>query len=152
MHYSNMRVACYIATVLFLVSACAGKDDVAPVDTDKQAFEDLRAELNTAIDDPERAEHAVRIVTVLEQDLAELRQRVTTRKQRVLALNAAYDTPRSEFDAYFEKVRLEILKSKQRAVEAREELLSYMTEEELESISRSQSKAMKSIVKSIQSI
>jgi hypothetical protein len=152
MRYSNMRVASYFAIVLFLVSACAGKDDVTPVDADKQAFEDLRAEMTTIIDDPERAENVLRIVSALEQDLAELRERVTIRKQRVLELNADYDTPRSEFDAYFEEVSSEILESKQRAVDAREELLSYMTEEELNSLSKSESKAMRNITKSIQSI
>ena len=151
MRYSNMRVACYTAFFLFLVSACASKDEVAPVDADKQAFEDLRAEIIAVIDDPERAENAVRIVSVLEQDLAGLRERVVARKQRVMALNAGYDTARSEFEAYIEEVNLEILKGKQRAVESRRELSSYMTEDELKAITKSESKAMQNIVKSIQS-
>jgi hypothetical protein len=152
MRNSKMRVVCYFAVLLFLVSACASKDEVAPVDADKQAFEDLRAEINAVIDDPERAENAVRIVSILEQDLAGLRERVATRKQRVLELNADYDTPRSEFEAYFEEVSLEILESKQRAVESRRELSSYMTEDELKAITKSESKAMQNLVKSIQSI
>jgi hypothetical protein len=152
MRYLDMRGASFCVFLLFLLSACAGKDDVAPIDADAQAFADLRAEIIAVIDDPERAENAVRIVSILEQDLAGLRDRVATRKLRVQELNADYDTPRSEFESYFEEVSQEILESKQRAVESRRELSSYMTEDELKAITKSESKAMQNVVKSIQSI
>jgi Mg2+ and Co2+ transporter CorA len=152
MRYSNVRFACYCVFLSFFVTACAGKDDVAPIDVEKQAFADLRAEINAVIDDSERAENAVRIVSTWEQDLARLREGVAARRQRVLEINADYDTPRSEFESYFEDVRSEILKSKQRAVESYREFSSYMTEDELDAISKSQTKAMKAFSKTIESI
>lgn len=152
MRCSNVRFTFYCVFLSFFVTACAGKDDVAPVDVEKQAFADLRAEIHAVIDDSERAENAVRIVSTLEQDLVRLRESIAARRQQVLELNADYDTPRSEFESYFEDAKSEILKNKQRAVESYRELSSYTTEDEMDAISKSQTKAMNAFSKNIQSI
>jgi hypothetical protein len=152
MRYTSVRFACYFIFLSFFITACAGKDDVAPTDVEKQAFADLRAEIVAVVDDSERAENALRIVSTLELDLARFRESIAARRQRVLELNANYDTPRSEFESYFEDVTSEILKSKQRAVESYRELSTYMTEDELDAISKTQSNAMDAFSKTIQSI
>jgi hypothetical protein len=152
MRYTSVRFACYFVFLSFFVTACAGKDDVAPVDVGKQAFTDLRAEIVAVVDDSERAESAIRIVSSLEKDLARLRESVAERRQRVLELNADYDTPRSEFESYFEKTNAEILENKQRAIASHRELSSIMTEDEWGAISKSQTKTMKAFSEAIQSI
>ena len=67
--------------IALLVVACA-KDDVAPVVVEKQAFEDLRTEIREAIDDPAREAETIRLVGVLEEDLAAIRRSITARKGR----------------------------------------------------------------------
>ena len=52
-----------------LLAACAGKDEIAPADVEKQAFEDLRTAVRDAVDDPDREAEAVRLVNQLERDL-----------------------------------------------------------------------------------
>jgi hypothetical protein len=149
---SNKFAVLILVVALFVLGACASKEDVAPTDVEKQAFEDLRAEIRVAVEDPERAESAVRIVSTLEQELVQLRESVAARRQRVLDLNRDYDTPRSEFESYFEDVNSEILKKKQRAVESYRELSSYMTDDEMDAIEKTQTKAMKAAASTIQSI
>ncbi len=41
------------AVIVSAIAGCAGKDDVSPVDVEKQAFEDLRSEIREVIDDPQ---------------------------------------------------------------------------------------------------
>ena len=95
-----------IAVASFVV-ACA-KDDVAPVDVEKQAFEDLRAEIVEAINDPAREAETIRLVGVLEEDLAALRSNIAARQVRSRELNANYDMPRAEFEAYLAGVEAEV--------------------------------------------
>ena len=85
--FTSTAGALLCIAVASLVVACA-KDDVAPVDVEKQAFEDLRTDIREAITDPAREAEAIRLVGVLEQDLADLRTSITARKNRAKELNA----------------------------------------------------------------
>ena len=93
--------------ILGILAACAG-DDIAPEDIEKQAFDDLRAELREAIDDPERESEAIRLINAVQDDLAVLRATVEKRRQTVRQLNADYDTTRAEFEAYLASVEAEV--------------------------------------------
>ena len=134
-----------------LLVACA-KDDVAPVDVEKQAFEDLRTEIREAITDPAREAEAIRLVDVLEQDLADLRTSITARKNRAKELNANYDTPRADFDAFLAGVEAEVRDHKQRVSETHRALLANATTEERSTVAKSHTKAMNAAITSLQSI
>ena len=139
-----------IAAASFLV-ACA-KDDVAPVDAEKQAFEDLRAEIAEVITDPAREAETIRLVGVLEEDLAALRSNIAARKKRARELNANYDTPRAEFEAFLASVEAEVRDHKERVSETHRALLASATVEERSAINKIHSKAMSAAIKTIQSI
>jgi hypothetical protein len=139
-----------LAAAAFLI-ACA-KDDVAPVDVEKQAFEDLRAEIVEVITDPVREAEAIRLVGVLEEDLATLRTNIAARKKRVRELNANYDTPRAEFEAYLTSVEAEVRDHKQRVTETHRAFLSSVTAEERSAIAKTHTKAMNASIQTIQSI
>ena len=143
-------VLCCIAVASFFV-ACA-KDDVAPADVEKQAFEDLRSEIIEVITDPAREAETIRLVGVLEEDLATLRTNIAARKKRVRELNANYDTPRAEFEAYLAGVEAEVRDHKQRVSEAHRALLASMTAEERSAIAKTHTKAMNASIQTIQSI
>ena len=139
-----------IAAASFLV-ACA-KDDVAPADVEKQAFEDLRAEITEVITDPAREAEAIRLVGVLEEDLAALRTNIAARKKRARELNANYDMPRAEFEDFLAGVDAEVRDHKQRVSETHRAFLASVTVEERSAINKMHSKAMSAAIKTIQSI
>ena len=137
--------------VASLVVACA-KDDVAPVDVEKQAFDDLRAEIVEAITDPVREAETIRLVGLLEDDLAALRTNIAARKTHVRELNANYDTPRADFEAYLAGVEAEVRDHKRRVSETHRALLASVTAEERSAIAKSHTKAMNAAIKTIQAI
>ena len=132
--------------LIFVLGGCAGKGDVAPVEVEKQAFEDLRTEIREVIDDPARAAEAI----ALAKELDELRERVADRKKRIRQLNADYDTSRTEFEAFFEKVNVEIRSNRQRAADSHRALRASTTAEEWSQISKARTKAMNSLIRSMQ--
>jgi hypothetical protein len=138
--------------ITLIVAACAGKDEVAPVDVEKQAFEDLRTEIRETIDDPAREAEVIRLVGVLEEDLATLRTSIAARKIHVRELNANYDTSRADFEVFLAVIEADVLENKQRVSETHRALLASVTSEEREAMAKSHTKAMNSAIKTIQSI
>ncbi len=139
-----------LLAVLLVLGGCAGKGDVAPVEVEKQAFEDLRTEIREVIDDPARAAEAIALVDALVKELDELRERVADRKKRIRQLNADYDTSRAEFEAFFDKVNVEIRSNRQRAADSHRALRASTTPEEWSQISKARTQAMNSVIRSMQ--
>jgi hypothetical protein len=134
-----------------LVVACA-KDEVAPVDVEKQAFEDLRTNIREAITDPARETETIRLVGVLEEDLAALRTNIAARKIKVRELNANYDTTRGEFEAVLAEIEAEVRDNRQRVSKTHQALLANVTPEERSAIAKTHTKAMNTAIQTIQSI
>jgi hypothetical protein len=137
--------------VVSLVVACA-KNDIAPVDVEKQAFEDLRTNIREAITDPARETEAIRLVGVLEDDLAALRTSIAARKARARELNANYDTSRAEFETFLAKMEIDVRDNRQRISKTHKAFLANVTPEERSAIAKTHTKAMNKAVQTIQSI
>ena len=135
-----------------ILSACAGKDEIAPADVEKQAFEDLRTAVRDAVDDPGREAEAVRLVEHLERDLAKLRKRISDRRKTVNALNADYDTPREDFEKYLADVARQIRENRQVVTETQLALGRAITDEEGAAIAKAHTRAMQAAVAAIQAI
>jgi hypothetical protein len=135
-----------------LLSACAGKDDVAPADIEKQAFEDLRTAVRDAVDDPEREAEVVGLVDQLERDLAALRGRIADRRRTVSALNANYDTSREDFEKYLAGVAKQIRENRQVVSVTQQALGRAITDEEGAAIAKAHTNAMQAAVAAIQAI
>lgn len=133
------------------LAACAGKKDVSPVDKERQAFEDLRSEIRDAVDDPAREARALSLVDELVGDLDTLRATITERRTRFRQLNANYDTPRAEFDAYVEQIRRELQSNRSAATNAHRRFVAVLTPDELKQIAKAQSRAMKDAIRALQS-
>ena len=133
-------------------TGCGGKDAVTPVDTEKQAWEDLRSEVRETISDPQREAEAIKLVDALAEDLNAFREVLTKRHERVRELNTNYDTTRAEFDAFLKQVSTEIQASQQRVSEKHRAFLAVTTPEEWSQLSKVRSKAMTAAVKSMQAI
>jgi hypothetical protein len=91
-------------------------------------------------------------VDVLEQGFSELRARITERESRAKALNANYDTPRAEFEAFVAEFKVELRDNKQHVAKTHQEFLSTVTADERAAIAQAHTKAMQAVVRSIQSI
>ena len=153
MHQPFVRTAGALLCIVIasLVVACA-KDDVAPADVEKQAFEDLRTDIREAITDPARETEAIRLVGVLEEDLAALRSSIAARKARARELNANYDTPRAEFEAFLAKLEADVRANRQRVSKTHQAFLINVTPEERSAIAKTHTNAMNSAIQTIQAI
>ena len=140
---------CIAVASLFV--ACA-KDDVTPVDEEKQAFEDLRAEIVEAITDPAREAETIRLVGALEEDLAILRSSIAERKAAARELNANYDTTRAEFEAFLARMEAEVRDNRQQVSKTHQVFLANVTPEERSAIAKTHTKAMNAAIKTIQAI
>jgi len=134
------------------IAACAGKDDVSAIDVEQQAFDDLRFAIREVIDDPLREMEALSLTNELIESLHHLRERVTERRRRVVALNENYDTSREEFEAFFDEIEVDIQANRVDAIESERALLAALTPEERKSLEKVQTKAMKAAISTIQSI
>ncbi len=152
LRFKIMKPVMLYAGIVLMLAACAGKDDVAPVDVEQQAFQDLRTEIREAITDPAREAEAIKLVGVLEQNLADLRSSIATRKNRVRELNADYDTQRAEFNAFLAGIETEVQDNRQRVSEIHRALFNLVTAEERSAIAKAHTKAMKAAIETIQTI
>lgn len=148
-HRSRPRIFLLVAAACILAS-CGGKDAVAPADSEKQAFEDLRIEVREAIDDPAREAEVLAVVDSLSADLGTLRQSISERNSQVRRLNANYDTTRADFEAFFERIYAEIQSNRQRVSATHRTLVATTTAEEWAQISKARTKAMNAAITTIQ--
>ncbi len=140
------------AVIVSAIAGCAGKDNVSPVDVEKQAFEDLRSEIREVIDDPAREAEAIALVESLVDELDSLREKISARRKRVSQLNADYDTTRADFEAFFDQVDKEIQSNKRQVSEKQRALFAITTPDERSAISKAHSKAMDAAIRNIQAI
>jgi hypothetical protein len=139
-----------IIALILILSGCANNKST-PAEVEQQAFDDLRAEIRNVVDDQQRATAAVEIVDELEIDLADLRERIATRKRRVRELNADYDTSREEFEVYLSQVAGEVRDHRNQMSDTYQHFLDLITEDERLAIGKAKTRAMNSAVRSIQS-
>lgn len=133
-------------------AGCGGKDAVAPIEIERQAFENLRSEIREVIDDPDREAEAITLVDALAEDLNSLREKISARRKRVKQLNADYDTSRADFEAFFDQVDGDIRSNKRQVTERQRALFSITAPDERSAISRAHTKAMDAAIRNIQTI
>ena len=141
-----------VAAIAISLAACAGKEKVSTTDVEYQAFQDLRTTIREVIGDPARQTEVIELVDVLEVELGALRKSVSERRQGARRLNANYDTPRADFEAFIEQGNQEIRSSHERVLDQHRLLLRLVTPDEWSEISKPHTKAMKATVKSLQAI
>lgn len=148
MHHS-LRL---LILIILAATGCAGKDDVSPIDVERQAFEDLRSEIREVIDDPARESEALALVDSLVDDLASLREKISARRKQVRQLNADYDTTCNDFEAFFQQVDTEIRSNKRQVSQDHRALMSVTTPGERSTLSKAETKAMQAAIRNIQSL
>ena len=135
-----------------LLAGCAGSGDMSLVDVQKQAFDDLRAEIRIAINDPGRETEAIAIVDELAGELESLLQKKVEKQEQSRKLNANYDTTRAEFDAFVNASNTDVRLNLQRILEQRKALIEITTPEEWIQLLDARTEAIDAAFDSTQSI
>jgi len=137
---------------LFLIAACGGKEPIAIEDVEQQAFDDLRAKIESVIPDPERQSIIIGLVDEVHVDYSELREAVVIRRAELRKLNADYDATREQFAAYIEKYDARIKLSREKVSASHQKLIRATTVEEWDALKKADTKTMKKLISSLQAI
>ena len=138
--------------LLVAIAGCSGKSDVRPESVEDDVLSELRAEIRSAISDPEREASAIAIVDEFAMELASLKRAKMDRQIQFRKLNANYDTTRSEFDAFVRESNDSIYMNQQRVVKQREAFVAITSSEEWAQILDARIKVIDSTFESVQSI
>ena len=135
-----------------LLAACAGKETVAPADAEQQAFDDLRAAVSEVIEDPAQQARLLNMVDEGHAEFTKLRTAVEVRRTELRTLNADYDATREQFREYVEKYDNQIKVARKLVTQSRLTLVQATTEQEWDALEKASNKAMKKMIRVIQSL
>jgi hypothetical protein len=151
---SPARIRLFGLTLLAIAGsslmACGGKN-VAPEEIEKQAFEDLRAQVRDIVDD---ATHEAEILVLIEQlqaDFDTLRSAVVTRRADLRALNADYDATRKQFADLIERHGERVKLDHAQFMRSRQAFVSATTPDEWSAMGKANTKSMATLARSLQS-
>lgn len=136
----------------FLLVSCGGSEPLSREDQQAEAFLDLRSAVMATVSDDQRRGEVLAIVDLLEKDITDLRALLVQRRTELRELNADYDASQEDFLRFTREMEDRIQNSKRLALERRQELLDALTAEEWDSLAKSETRAMKSIARSVQGI
>jgi hypothetical protein len=139
-------------SAFLLLAACGGSEPVSREDEQAAAFADLRLAIVETVTDEARQNEVLGIIDALEEDVGDLRGLLVRRRTELRELNADYDTTREDFLEFASRMEARIQNGRREAIQQHIKLADAMTEEEWASLSRAQTKAMRSIAQSVQGI
>ena len=145
---NRLLIITSLAAVISLV-ACSS----APVnrrDQQATAFADLRTAVTETVSDDDRQRDVLAIIDSLEKDIDELRALLVLRRTQLRELNADYYATREQFLEFASHMESHIQSGRRRALEQHLRLAVVMTEVEWDSLSKTQTTAMRSIAQSVQ--
>jgi len=143
-----------LAFVALSLAACAtgDKEGHAPEDIEKQAFNDLRTKVRETINDSARQTKIISLVDQLQSDFNSMQNSLVSRKSNLRELFADYDAPREKFDEQVTLHETQIKSNRKQFGESRRVLVETMTIDEWSALNKTESKAMNSLFKSLQSL
>jgi hypothetical protein len=140
-----------LAAITLSTTGCAGKK-ASPIEIEKQAFDDVRAEIQSVVTDPERAAKASELVSAIEQSFVDTKNNVATRKAHLIELNADYDASRADIEADFHLIAADIEANRQQISSIHRQWREILTAEEWDEIEKARSEALEAAIKTLRSI
>ncbi len=140
-----------LAAITLSATGCTGKNE-SPLDIKKQAFDDVRAEIQSVVTDPERSARASELVSAIELSLVEIKNKVATRKSHFIELNADYDASRADMEADLDQIAVDIKANRQQISSIHRQLRDILTAEEWGELEKARSKALEAAFKTLRSI
>jgi hypothetical protein len=138
--------------LLSLNVACSSGEPTSRVDEQAAAFADLRSAVRQTVTDDGREKEVLGIIDALEQDVDDLRALLVRRRAELRELNADYDATRENFVEFTSQMEARIQNGRREAIEQHIKLAEAMTDEEWASLSKAQTRAMRSTARSVQGI
>jgi hypothetical protein len=142
---------CIAVLIVMLIGGCGGNSQT-PEDIEKQAFDDMRAEVREIIEDPQREEAVVKLVDRLQEEYSTLRETAETRRKALRALNADYDATREQFVEYLDRYNADLVRSHKAFRDSHRGLVEATTAEEWSELAKSNTKSMGQLAKSLSAI
>jgi hypothetical protein len=144
-----------IAGALFVtlalgIAGCSGNKQT-PQEAEQQAFEDVKAEIQSVVTDPKRAAQAADLIDELETSLDKVQADIAKRKANLRQLDQNYDTPREAFETELAALRSEFRANGRRVSAVRQQLTEVLTDEEWAALEKARSKALESALETAQS-
>ena len=144
----------FLALVALSIAACAttDKETQTPEDIEQEAFNDLRTEIRETIDDSTRQTTVIGHVDELQLEFKSMRSSLMEGKSSVRALFADYDASRENFEELIALHDTTIRTQRKQIGESHRMLIESMTVDEWSALNKSGSKAMSTLLKSLQSL
>ena len=136
--------------LLFGSAGCAGSKQ-SPDDEAQLAFDDLRAEMQSVVADPERAAQAVALVSELEENFVHVRQIIRARRAEFTVLYADYDSTRADIDMALDEILSDTKSNREVISRVDRQLLDILTAEERDAVQRKHSDALVAAVRALES-
>lgn len=135
--------------LLLVVSGCAGKE-ASPVDEASQAFDDVQAEIRSAVTDPEREKKALELLSAVRQSFIEARVTSQANNEQFGKRFANYDSTRDELQSVLVKIREEDILHQKTWTNYHRQMVDVLTEEEWAEIQKSHTEAMSAALKTLE--
>jgi len=129
-------------------TGCASKKQ-SPDEELKQAFSDVRAEIQSVVTDPQRASKAEDLITELEQEFISIGETVKTRRAKFIQTYANYDSTRADIDAALDAVLSAARSNQVEVSRIQRELADILNAEEWDAIEKKHSKALGTAIRNI---
>ena len=135
-----------------LLCACSGKNDLAPPEAEKQAYEDLAAAIRSSFDDEQRQAEVLASFDQMTIHLNELRKNSHDRIARFRELNANYDTTRAELEAFTQELIAEFRANRNKVNAMYEEISALTSPEEREALEKVRTAAIDATIASMRAM
>ena len=153
-NHSRTPLLIFLAVVALSIAACAttDKEVQTPEDIEQEAFNDLRTEVRENIDDSTRQTTVISHVDELQIEFKSMRKSLMEGKSSVRALFADYDASRENFEELIALHDTTIRSQRKQIGESHRVLVESMTIDEWSALNKSGSKAMSTLLESLQSL
>ena len=116
------------------------------------AFDDVRAEVQSVVTDPERAPQADELIHQLQQTYTSTTKSIQLRKDRLRELDEDYDASRTDMEEQLELILTDLQANQQTVLKISDEMFSVLTNEERAEIGKARSKALNAAVAAMDAI
>ncbi len=143
----------FLALVALSIAACAttDKETQTPEDIEQEAFNDLRTEVRETIDDSTRQTTVISHIDELETEFKSMRSSLVEGKSNLRTLFADYDASRENFEELIALHNTTMKSQRKQIGESHRVLVESMTVDEWAALNKKGSKAMSTLLKSLQS-
>jgi hypothetical protein len=142
---SLSNLALMLAALVIVSAGCANRKQ-SPDDEAQSAFDDVRAEIQSAVVDPERALKAQALISELQQEFIDVGQTIRSRRAKFIALYANYDSTRADIDASLDEIRSAASSNQEEIGSVHRQLVDLLTAEEWDAVEEEHSEALSAAI------